>query len=127
MGNVTGFMNYISHYYNTQSSPPNVNNSVCVAAGSAIVGGTYPCAIQNYSGLESSLYTFDLSIGYDTGDDPANDYLKHIGVSFVVRNILDKHPAFGYFIPSSNVVGVAYDRIKDNEGRIISVLLTKTW
>ena len=124
---VTGFMNYISHYYNTQSSPPNVNAALCVAAGSSLVGGTYPCAIQNYSGLEAPFYTFDLSIGYDTGDDPANDYLKHIGISFVVRDILDKHPAFGYFIPSSQVTGGAYDRIKDNEGRIISLLLTKTW
>jgi hypothetical protein len=91
------------------------------------LGGTYPCAIQNYTGLEAPFYTFDLSIGYDTGDDPANDYLKHIGINLVVRDILDKHPAFGYFIPSAQVTGVAYDRIKDNEGRIISVLLTKTW
>jgi iron complex outermembrane receptor protein len=124
---VTGFMNYISHYYTTQSSPPNVNSSICVAAGSSLGGGTFPCLLQNYTGLEPPQYTFDLSLGYDTGDDPANDYLKHIGISFVVRDILDKHAAFGYFPFSAQVVGTAYDRIKDNEGRIISLLLTKTW
>ena len=29
----------------------------------------------------AGMYTFDLSGGYDTGDTPQNDYLKHIGIS----------------------------------------------
>jgi hypothetical protein len=40
---------------------------------------------------------------------------------------LDKHSPFGYFPASAMVSGVAYDRIKDNEGRIFGVLVTKTW
>jgi hypothetical protein len=77
--------------------------------------------------VEPPWYTFDLSVGHDTGDDPANDYLKHIGINIVARDILDRHAPFRYFTPSAMVGGVAYDRIKDNEGRIISVRLTKTW
>ncbi len=124
---VTGFVNHTSHYYHTLGSPPNVNASVCVAAGSSIVGGSSPCAIQNYNNLLTPWYSFDLSIGYDTGEDPANDYLKHVGINVVVRDIFDKHPEFQYVQPNAMRTGIAYDLLRDNEGRIVSLLLTKTW
>ena len=80
---VTGFLNYVGHYYNNQNAPPNVNFQ-CTMSGGTVGGGTLPCAISNYTGLEPSYYTFDLSFGYDTGDMPASDYLKHIGVQLVI-------------------------------------------
>jgi len=42
--------------------------------GNTLGGGTFPCKIFGYTNIEPSWYTFDLSLGYDTGDKPANPY-----------------------------------------------------
>jgi hypothetical protein len=123
---VTGFMDYQSHFFHTQAAPPYVNFQ-CVSAGGTLPGGTFPCAISNYTNLEPSLYTFDLSFGYDTGDDPANDYLKHIGIQVVIQNLTDKDPAFEYRISTGGGNPAAYDINKSYQGRTISLILTKTW
>jgi outer membrane receptor protein involved in Fe transport len=126
--NVTGFVNYESHYYNTQSAPPNVNGNFCTSTSwGAPAGGTFPCAQSGYTNLQPPWYTFDLSIGYDTGEEPANNYLKNIGLQLVIQNLLDKHAEFYY--KGSNTAGppttISPDR--PNFGRQISVILTKTW
>jgi hypothetical protein len=123
---LTGFMNYDSHYFHTQTAPPNVNFQ-CTTAGGTLPGGTFPCLINNYSNIQPSLYTFDLSLGYDTGDDPINDYLKHIGVQVVVQNVLDTLPAFQYRISTGGGNPATFDILKSNQGRTISLILTKTW
>jgi len=123
---VTGFMDYQSHFFHTQSAPPNVNFQ-CVATGSTTPGGTFPCLINNYSNLQPPQYTFDLSIGYDTAETPANDYLKHVGVQLVIQNIMDKAPAFQYRIQAQGGNPAAYDILKSYQGRTISLILTKTW
>jgi hypothetical protein len=123
---VTGFMNYQSHYYHTQSAPPNVNLQ-CTAAGGTTPGGTFPCLINNYSNIQPPWYTFDLSIGYDTAEGPANDYLKHLGVQFVVQNLVGLHPAFQYGPSNSGRGLAAFDILKSDLGRTFSVTLTKTW
>ena len=140
--NFTTFMNYESHFFHTQTLPPNVNNQ-CIAAGSPVPGsgttslnsssttvgvaGTYPCAITGYTNLEPSFYTFDVSLGYDTGDDPANDYLKHINVQLVVQNIFSRRSPFAYRVSSGGGNPTAYDILKNDMGRTISISVTKTW
>ena len=123
---LTGFMDYQSHFFHTQSNPPNVNNA-CQTAGGVQPGGTFPCLVTGYTNIEPSWLTFDLSIGYDTGDDPANDYLKHLGIQLVVSNLMDKHPAFEYRIGTGGGNPAAMDILKPNKGRTISLILTKTW
>jgi hypothetical protein len=123
---VTGFMDYQSHFFHTQNAPPNVNNQ-CLASGGTVGGGTFPCAITGYNNIEPSYYTFDLSLGYDTGDDPANDYLKHIGIQLVVQNIMDRHPAFEYRISTGAGNPAEFDISKSDAGRTIGLILTKTW
>ena len=123
---VTGFMDYQSHYYHTQSGPPNVNFQ-CTTSGGTLPGGTFPCAISNYSNVQPSWYTFDLSFGYDTGDTPANPYLRDVGIQVVIQNIMGKHPAFQYGPSNSGRSIAAYDILKPDLGRIWSVTLTKTW
>jgi outer membrane receptor protein involved in Fe transport len=123
---VTGFMDYQSHYYHTQSAPPNVNLQ-CIAAGSTVAGGTFPCLINNYSNIQPSWYTFDLSVGYDTGDMPANTYLKNMGIQVVVQNLMGKHPAFQYGPSNAGRGLAAYDILKPDLGRVWTVTLTKTW
>jgi hypothetical protein len=123
---VTGFMDYQSHYFHTQGVPPNANNS-CQTAGGTAPGGTFPCLVTGYTNIEPAWTTFDLSLGYDTGDDPANDYLKHLGIQVVISNILDKHAAFEYRTGTGGGNPAAMDILKPNNGRTISLILTKTW
>jgi outer membrane receptor protein involved in Fe transport len=74
-----------------------------------------------------SWLTFDLSIGYDTGDTPVNDYLKNMGIQLVISNLLDKHSPFEYRIGTGGGNPAAMDILKPNNGRTISLILTKTW
>jgi hypothetical protein len=119
-------MNYDGHFYHTQTAPPNVNNQ-CVAAGGTVGGGTFPCALFNYSNLEPSYYTFDLSVGYNTGDQLANEYLRNINIQLTVDNLLDRHPAFEYRISTGGGNPSAFDILKNIYGRVIGVRVTKTW
>jgi outer membrane receptor protein involved in Fe transport len=124
--NVTGFVNYDSHFFHAQTAPPDANNR-CTVAGGTVGGGTLPCLVTGYTNLEPSYYLFDLSLGYDTGDDPVNDYLKHVGIQVVVQNIMDKHPAFEYRIGTGGGNPSALDILKSDQGRTVSFILTKTW
>jgi len=123
---VTGFVNYISHFFSSWPVPPNVNLQ-CTNAGGTVGGGTFPCAISNWSNIEPSWYTFDLSFGYNTGDQPANDYLKRINIQFTVQNLMNKHSAFEYGPSTSTRNIAAYDILKPNGGRILGITLVKNW
>ena len=123
---VTGFMNYTAHYYAPWGVPPNVNFQ-CTTAGGNVGGGTFPCAISNYTNIEPSWYAFDLSFGYNTGDTPANDYLKRINIQLVVQNLLGKHSPFEYGPTTGSRNIAAYDILKSNVGRTIGLTLVKTW
>jgi hypothetical protein len=119
-------MNYDGHYYHTQTAPPNVNNA-CVTSGGTIGGGSFPCAITQYNNELPSYYTFDLSVGYNTGEDPANAYLRNIGIQLTVDNIMDRQPAFEYRISTGGGNPSAFDILKNLYGRMIGVRVTKTW
>jgi iron complex outermembrane receptor protein len=121
---VIGFVDYVSHYFSSQASPPDVNFQ-CLSAGGSTPGGTFPCAISNYTGLAPSQYLFDLSLGYDTGENPANSYLKHLVINLVVNNIFDRSPPFQYGVGAHTLT--AYDQMKTDQGRTFTLTLTKTW
>jgi iron complex outermembrane recepter protein len=123
---VTGFMNYSSHYFSTWASPPNVNFQ-CTSAGGNMGGGTFPCAISNYSNYEPAFITFDLSLGYNTGDIPANDYLKHIGLNFTVQNLMGIHSPFAYGPVTANRNAAGYDILRSDIGRVVGLTITKNW
>jgi iron complex outermembrane receptor protein len=144
---VTGFMDYVSHYFHTQSPPPDVQgynisydaNGNPIASVSAPIcatnggldaggaGGASPCTIQGYSNIEPSWYTFDLSFGYNTMDTPSNEYLRNIGLQVVINNIMDRRSPFEYRISTGGGNPVAMDILKNNQGRVISFILTKQW
>jgi len=123
---VTGFMDYAGHFYHTQTAPPNVNFQ-CLTPGGTIGGGTNACALSNYSNIEPGYYTFDVSVGYDTGDSPQNEYLRNINLQLVVQNIMDKHPPFEYRIATGGGNPAAFDILKNIFGRLIQVRILKTW
>ncbi len=122
----TLFMNYISHYFAPWGVPSNVNFQ-CVTAGGNVGGGTFPCAISNYSNIEPAWYTFDLSLGYSTGDIPANEYLKNITFQLTIQNLMGKHSSFEYGPSTSTRNPSGYDILKPNTGRIIGLTLVKNW
>jgi hypothetical protein len=126
----TGFVNYISHYYDTWPVPPNVNIACAVAGGTrqADTGAPkFPCAIGNWSNIEPSWYTFDLSFGYNTGDMPTNNYLKNVTVQFTIQNLMGIHSPFQYGPTTSTRNIAAYDILKPDSGRTLGLTLVKNW
>ena len=107
----TLFMNYQSHYYNLQALPP----------------PAFLAKFPNYSNLEPSYITFDLSLGYNTGTRPANDYLKNLDIHLIGTNITDRKPPFAYQVatnggnPATFLIGL------NPLGRILTVVVTKSW
>jgi iron complex outermembrane receptor protein len=124
--NVTGFMNYSSHYYSAFAVPPNVNFG-CTTSGGNVGGGSLPCAISNYSNIEPNFITFDLSLGYNTGDIPANDYLKHISVTLTINNLLGIHSPFSYGPVDVNRNAAGFDVLRSDIGRVVGLTLVKNW
>jgi len=123
---VVGFMDYASHFFHSQTAPPNVNFQ-CLAAGGTVGGGPFPCALSNYTNIEPAYYTFDLSLGYDTGDQPANDYLKHVSLQLIVQNIMDRESPFEYRVATGGGNPCACDITKGLYGRTFQVRIVKTW
>jgi outer membrane receptor protein involved in Fe transport len=127
---LTAFADYIGSYYHNQQPPPNVNGNFCTANGGldeAGNGGTYPCAIQDYTNVLPAYATFDLSLGYNTMDAPSNEYLRNIGVQLVVQNVLDKHGQYQYRIGTGGGNPCTCDIQKSLQGRTISLIVTKQW
>jgi hypothetical protein len=96
--------------------------------GGTVGGGTHPCWVTDYTNIVPSYYTFDLSLGYDTGDRPANEYLRNIAVQIVVQNVMDKHSAYEYRISTGGGGNpCACDVLQTLYGRVISLRLQKTF
>ena len=132
---VTGFLNFIPHFNSDIAvlPPPCFiqGNASCASYGPPFAQYTnqFP-ALSNYV---PGLYTFDLSIGYDTQDTPANDYLKHLDIRLNVLDILDKQAPYAYQInpPGGAQIHAYYSTTQGTslgiDGRVITVTLTKTW
>jgi iron complex outermembrane receptor protein len=127
---LTAFADHIGHYYHNQPPPPNVNGNFCASNGGldeAGGGGTYPCAIQDYTNVLPAYTTFDLSLGYNTMDAPANEYLRNIGLQLVIQNVLDKNGQYQYRIGTGGGNPCTCDIQKSLQGRTISLIVTKEW
>ena len=134
---ITGFMNYHAHIGNQQAGdnvriqalPPGcfmVGNTACNASGLPQFA-QYTQQYPLLTNFEPAWISFDLSIGYKTGDMPVNDYLKNIGFQFTVNNILDKRPNFAYITSTSGGTPDAFDRRLDPMQRVVSFVVTKAW
>jgi iron complex outermembrane receptor protein len=124
---VTAFMDYAQHFFHTQPAPPNVNNG-CITPGGTIGGlPTYnnPCFLSDYTNHQPSYYTFDLSLGYTTGDRPANEYLRNVSVQLVIQNITDRSAPYEYKITTGGGLPCACDVFQGLFGRMVSMRLQK--
>lgn len=133
---VTTFVNFIPHYNsNSVPLPPpcfQVGNTPCNASGNP----AFAQYTQQYDILTSYVpgqYIFDLSVGYQTGDTPANDYLKNIRLQLTVSNVMNKEPPFAYQIspPGGAQAHAHFSTTAGSsvgiDGRVITLSLTKEW
>jgi len=131
--NFTGFANYFGHG-NVQGN--NIDGALLVPAcfyAASFVGTGCPIAGSGYFGpsaifnnMTPAVVYFDLSIGYQTGEDPANEYLRNIGVQLTVNDLLDKGPPFQVGARGNGAVR-AFDNAFSDLGRTVSLVLTKVW
>ena len=95
-------MNFIPHYEpSTNPLPPacfQLNNQICSANG--LPQYAKYTTQSNLTNRVSGVYTFDLSIGYNTGAAPKQPFLKDIQVQLTVNNIFNKSPPYQYAIAS---------------------------
>jgi iron complex outermembrane recepter protein len=135
---VTGFMNYKAHVgaqppdgFPVEPLPPAcflVGNPACNASGLP----QFAQYTQQFPFLTDKIpafVTFDLSIGYDTLDQPANDYLKNIAVQLTVNDITNKELPFQYVTLNGGPSGSprAFSHYYDPAQRVISLVITKQW
>jgi len=134
----TMFMNYIPNFGPNNTSIPAANgNSV---APLCFLQGNMPCNASGnpqfamYNGQVAiltnqipSMYTFDLSIGYNTGDLPAKSYLKDISVTLTINNLLDRKPEFQYAVATSSNTPHAFYNALSADQRYITVTVSKSW
>ena len=123
----TMFWNHQSHYYEFRTSaPPNVNFQ-CTTSGGTLGGGSFPCAINNFSFIQPAWDTVDLSLGYNTGDMPLNDYLKRMTLQLTVVNVMGKHAPFEYGPNSQTRNPSGFSILAPDYGRVVGLTLIKNW
>ena len=108
----TWFIDYTSHVSSSNPFPP----------------AAFLAKFPNYSNKLPANFLFDLALGYNTGDIPANTYLKNLNVQLVVNNVLNRDPPFSYNIsnPTNGVVGYL-PALYSPSGRTLALTVTKSW
>src|SRR5205085_1932546 len=88
---VTAFANYFGHGAGGAVLGVNTNGTALIpncfyqpgfAAGSCFPGSQYFGPENVFPNMSPAVVFMDLSIGYQTGEMPANEYLRNIGVQF---------------------------------------------
>jgi hypothetical protein len=132
---LTAFMNWWPHFGTQEagdSARPGLLPPTCFLAGQTPCNASglpqFDQYTKQYSQLtlyEPARTTFDLSLGYKTGDVPANDFLKHLNVQLVVNNFLNRKPNFAYYV--TNAAIEAYEQRNDPSQRVVTFTVTKVW
>ena len=123
----TIFWNHQSHFFEQHTStPPNVNLA-CTTMGGTLGGGSFPCAISNFSYIQPAWDTIDLSFGYSTGTIPANVYLQNLTLQLTVTNVMGRHASFEYGPNSTTRNPGGFNILQPDYGRVIGLTLIKNW
>jgi len=67
-----------------------------------------------------------LTIGYQTGEMPANEYLRNIGLQLTVNDIFNKEPPFQIGARPSGSIR-AFDNAFNDLQRTFTLTVTKVW
>jgi len=130
--NATLFANYIGHG-NTQGI--NIDGALLIppcfyqpgfAAGSCFPGSQYFGPSNVFPNITPATVYLDLSIGYQTGEMPANEYLRNIGVQLTINDLLDKPPPFSVGARGNGAIR-AFDNAFIDLQRTFTITLTKVW
>jgi hypothetical protein len=131
----TAFMNYHPHFGTQEagdSARPGLLPPTCFLAGQTPCNASglpqFAQYTQQYSQLtlfEPAWITFDLSLGYNTGERPANKYLRNLSFQLVINNFLNKKPNFAYYVTTATVE--AFEQRNDPAQRVVSFSITKAW
>jgi iron complex outermembrane receptor protein len=130
---VTGFVNFYPHGPIIANAPPACYWAVGFSAGSCYAGSPYSGPFTQFPNFAAGIYTFDLSLGYQTGTKPANEYLQNINFQFTVNDLLNKAPPFIYNIGSGRGTAAAVNSSSSTPSyisplqRYISFTITKAW
>jgi hypothetical protein len=95
---VVGFVNFFPHsaIVGDRGTPPQCYWAAGFSAGSCYAGSPYWGPYAQFPNFSPGLYTFDVSLGYQTGTKPANPYLQNINFQFTVNDLLNKAPPFAF-------------------------------
>jgi len=127
---VTGFLNFIPHSANWAGIaptfiPPSCFWAVGFHAGSCYPGSPYWGPYSSFPNSVPSQVTFDFTLGYQTGDRPANTYLQNVNFQFTVLNLLNRQAPFVYATAGSRTFPGVQTISPDQ--RTISFTITKSW
>jgi outer membrane receptor protein involved in Fe transport len=136
--NVTMFANYFGHGA-TGSTPDNqgvnVNGNALIppcfyqtgfGPGSCYPGSPYYGPYDISPNMAPAEVLFDLSVGYQFGEEPAKEWLRNIGIQFSVINLFDKAPPFQVGARGNGAIRAFNEGYSDLQ-RTFTLQLTKTW
>jgi len=132
---VTTFANYFGHGAGGATLGINTNGNALIppcyyapgfAAGSCFPGSDYFGPQQVFLNMSPAVVFFDLSIGFQTGERPANQYLRNINLQFTVNNVFDKAPPFQVGARGNGAIR-AFDNTFIDLQRTFTFTITKTW
>jgi iron complex outermembrane receptor protein len=136
--NVTLFANYFGHGA-TGSTPENqginVNGNALIppcfyqtgfGPGSCYPGSPYYGPYDVYPNMAPAEVLFDLSVGYQIGEEAANEWLRNIGIQFSILNLFDKAPPFQVGARGNGAIRAFNEGYSDLQ-RTFTLQLTKTW
>jgi len=135
--NVTLFANYFGHGATGDQAAQGVNENGNVlippcfyqtgfGPGSCFPGSPYYGPYDVYPNMTPAVVLFDLSIGYQTGETPANEWLRNIGVQFTVVDIFDEPSPFMVGARGNGAIRAFNEGFSDLQ-RTFTLQLTKVW
>jgi iron complex outermembrane recepter protein len=135
--NVTLFANYFGHGAtgDNDSQGNNINGSVLVppcmyapefGPGSCYPGSSYFGPQDVFMNMTPAVVLFDLSIGYQTGEMPANEWLRNIGIQFTINDIFNAPSPFQVGARGNGAIRAFNEGFSDLQ-RTFTVQLTKVW
>jgi hypothetical protein len=123
------FANYFGHAAN------NINGANLIppcfyqpgfGPGSCFAGSQYYGPADIFPNITPATVFFDLTVGYQTGEMPANEYLRNIGIQLTINDILDKKPPFIVGARGNGAIR-AFDNAFIDLQRTFTLTVTKVW
>ena len=133
--NATVFANYFGH--GQFGSPPGQNVAgaklvpPCFYApgfspGACFPGSPYYGPLATWPNMSPAVVFWDVSLGYTTGERPANPYLRNIALQLNVNDVFDKAPPFQVGARGNGSIR-AFDNAYPDLQRTFTFTITKTW